>query len=177
MRHQNIAVYFDGRWENGVGLLSRPLRHSKCASASIREHQAPNPRRAAPARLVHQSFAPLRDARAAARPVACSNRWPWGRPRARRYFGPSPLRLSHNRASGIARRTAGPWIFQSRRGGCRTPEFRFVTPTVRLASVPPFRGTSIPPPHPHGNFSGAASFPARGASRYPRPSREGTEEV
>jgi hypothetical protein len=86
-----------------------------------------------------------------------------GPARARRYFGPSPLRLSHNRASGTScRMNGGPWIFQSRRGGCRTPESRCVTPTVRQGSVPPFRGTSILC-HTLTGFSGAASFPRREA--------------
>jgi hypothetical protein len=74
---------------------------------------------------------------------------------ARRYFGPSPLRLSQGRApDGIVAANGRPWVFQPRRGGCRTPEVGTVTPTAKLAPVAP------------GTFSPA--IPSAMASRIPQ---------
>jgi len=80
---------------------------------------------------------------------------------ARRYFGPSPLRLSQGRApDDIVSANGRPWVFQPRRGGCRTPECGIVTPTAKLAPVPP------------GNFSPAipSAMPSR-SPQAPLPSR------
>jgi hypothetical protein len=80
------------------------------------------------------------------------NGWPSGRPRAVIFWPISATAYLTLARPAISCRLepSMPWVFQPRRGGCRTPECGCVTPTAKLAPVPPFDRTSIHRPCPRG---------------------------
>jgi hypothetical protein len=110
-------------------LLSSHRSSRPAGSLQYQRAPARNPSPGSAREVLHQSSAPVRDARAAARPVACSNRWPGGRPRTAIFWPISAPLISR-----IARQATLPWrtayvpAFHPGRGGCRTPESRIVTP-------------------------------------------------
>jgi hypothetical protein len=95
--------------------------------------------------------------------------WPRGRPCAAVFWPISaPLTATIAHPAVLPGRTARPWIFQSREGGCRTPDSGFVTPTSELACLA--YGPAMPP----RTFL-RRRFPPTNAETVssPAPSREG----